>query len=53
MAGVGGGGLRVGKGFMRWLVFVFLRVRVVLLGALSLDFRNGPILSYRNRLGLV
>lgn len=40
MAGVGGGGLRVGKGFMRWLVFVFLRVRVVLLGALSLDFRE-------------
>jgi hypothetical protein len=40
MAGVGGGGLRVGKGFGGGLVFVFLRVRVVLLGALSLDFRE-------------
>lgn len=40
MARVGGGGLGVRKGFRRGLVFVFLRVMVVLLDALSLDFRE-------------
>lgn len=40
MARVGGGGLGIGKGFGGGLVFVFLCVRVVLLGALSLDFRE-------------
>ena len=40
VVGVGGGGLGVRNGFGGWLVFVFLGVRVVLLGAESLDFRE-------------
>ena len=38
MVMVGGGSLGVGKGFGGWLVLVFLGVRVVFLGAGSLDF---------------